>query len=461
MDAVFDFVDNFVDKKYSDIPEAAIDAAKKEVLDTLGVALAGSSSLGIKELIELAKEWGGRQQSTILGYGLSMPTPIAAQVNASMAHALDYDDAHDGAIMHPGVITVMTSFAVAERIGGLSGKDFITSIVLGDDFLCRLGLAVAARVNPIKMGWHQTTLFGYLCAAAVAGKIIGLDKDRMVNALGIAYHQCSGNGQCTIDGTLTKGMGPGFAVRGGITSALMAERGITGAKDSLEGEWGLFNQYHRGNYDAQVLTSELGKKYEGTNISIKPYPCCRGSHLSIDAALALVNENNINTSDIDKVTVFTGEGNYQLLCSPLEVKRNPRNTVDSQFSIPWVVATAIAKRKVTIGDFTYEAITNKSVLEVSNKLDVQIDHNLNRSDQLEPARVVINLKSGKVFTKQCDDASGSPEKPISFSDCINKFRDCAAYSVHPIHQDKIDKTLQLIEQIDELADVTEIVRTIS
>jgi len=461
MDAIFDFVDNFLDKKYLDIPQTAIEVAKKETLDTLGVALAGSSSPGIKEIVELVKEWGGRPQSTIFGYGLRIPATMAAQVNASMAHALDYDDAHDGAIMHPGVITVMTSFAVAERIGGISGKDFIVSIVLGDDFLCRLGLAVAARVKPIKMGWHQTTLFGYLCAAAVAGRIIGLDKDRMVNALGIAYHQCSGNGQCTIDGALTKRMGPGFAVSGGITSALMAERGITGAKNSLEGEWGLFNQYHRGNYDPQVLTSELGKKYEGTNISIKPYPCCRGAHTSIDAALALVNENNINTSDIHKVIVFTGEGNFQLLCNPIEVKRNPRNAVDSQFSIPWVVATAIAKRKVAISDFTFEAIRNESFLEVSNKLDVQIDPNLNRSDQLEPARVVINLKSGKVFTKQCDNASGSPEKPLSFGDCIDKFRDCSAYSIHPIPGNTIDRTLQFIEKLDELTDATEIIRTIN
>jgi 2-methylcitrate dehydratase PrpD len=386
---------------------------------------------------------------------------MAAQVNASMAHALDYDNAHDGAIMHPGVITVITSLSVAERIGGLSGKDFILSIVLGDDFLCRLGLAVAARVNPVKMGWHQTTLFGYLCAAAVTGKIIGLDKDRMVNALGIAYHQCSGNGQCTIDGALTKRMGPGFAVNGGITSALMAERGITGAKDSLEGEWGLFNQYHRGNYDVQVLTSELGKRYEGINISIKPYPCCRGAHTSIDAALTLVNENKIIISDIDKIIVFTGEGNFQLLCSPIEIKRNPRNTIDSQFSIPWVVATAIVNGKIAISDFTPESFKNKSILEISNKIDVQIDPKLNRSGQLEPVRVVVNLKSGEILTKQCDNALGSLEKPVSFGDCIEKFRDCCAYATNPIPEYAIDRTLRIIEKLDEITDVTEIIRTIS
>ena len=461
MDAIFHFVNNFTDIQYHDIPKAAIDSAKKEVLDTLGVALGGSSKPGIEELIEMTKEWGGVPQSTIIGYGLRVPAPNAAQVNATMAHALDYDDAHDGAIIHPGVITVATSFSMAERMGGLSGKDFITAIALGDDFICRLGLAVASRANPIKAGWHQTTLFGFLCAAAVAGRIIGLDRDRMVNALGIAYHQCSGNGQCTIDGAMTKRMGPGFAVKGGIMAAVMAEKGLTGAKDCLEGEWGLFNQYHRGNYDAQVLTSDLGKKFEGTNISIKPYPCCRGAHASIDAALTLVNEHKIDPADIDRVKVYTGEGNYQLLCIPIEGKRNPRNAVDSQFSIPWVVATAIAKRKVSIGDFTNEAIENESVLEVLRKLNVELDRNLSRSNQLEPTRVNISLLSGKIFAKQCDDALGSPEKPMAYSDCIKKFRDCSAYSVNFVTNDTIDKAIKLIDHLDELGDVTEIMRTIS
>jgi 2-methylcitrate dehydratase PrpD len=461
MDKILDILKNFNKIQYKDIPAKAIVTAKREILDTLGVALGGSSRPGVVELVDLTKEWGGKQESTVIGYGTRVPAPNAAQVNAVMAHALDYDDAHDGAVVHPGVITVPTAFAMVERIGGMDGENFITSIILGDDFICRLGLAVASRINPMKVGWHQTALFGFLCASATAGRIIGLNGDQMVNALGIAYHRCSGNGQCVIDGAMTKRLGPGFAVQGGIVAALLAEKGITGAKNCLEGENGLFNQFHRGNYDPEILTSELGKKFEGENISFKPYPCCRGTHTSIDATLELLNEYNITPKDINRITVFAGEGNYKLLCSPLEIKRNPRSIVDLQFNIPWTVAVALAKKSVTITDFTDDAINNNDVREVLQKINVELDHKLSRSNQAEPAVIEINLLNGNNLVKSCDCALGSPEKPITLSYCVNKFKDCSSYSVNPISGNAIEKVINMVEHIEELKDVTEILRVIS
>ena len=193
MDASYLFAENFVKTQYEDLSEGVVEATKKEILDLLGVAVGGSSEPGAKELLEIVLDWGGKEESSIIGSGIKVPAPNAAHVNATMAHALDYDDVHESAVMHPGIAIIPTCMSIAERKGSLSGREFITSTALGVDMMCRLALATTPGESPIKTGWHLTTLFGFLGAAATAGKVMGFDAERMVNAIGIAYHQCRSN----------------------------------------------------------------------------------------------------------------------------------------------------------------------------------------------------------------------------------------------------------------------------
>lgn len=456
MDAIFDFVNNFTSTRYKEIPSAAIEAAKKEVLDSLATALGGSAKAGVRELVDIVKEWGGNEQSTIIAYGIKCPAPNAAQVNATMIHALDYDDGHPAAQVHIGCVAVSTCFAVAERMGGTGGKEFITALALGADFLSRLGLASRPGSSLMKSGWHPTALCGYLGAAAMAGKIMGLDREKMANALGIAYHQCAGNSQCINDGALTKRMGPGLAAKGGITAALMAERGITGARNSLEGEFGMFNLYHGGDYDVKILTADLGKRFEGVNIGDKPYPCCGFSHPFIDAILSLRSRYDIKAEQVRNIIAYGGEPAYSI-CVPLEVKRTPRNIVDSQFSVPWAIATALVKGKVSLEDFTEEAIRSEDVLKISQKVTGELDPALSRHG-VGPGRVKIVMKDGVEYTEEVEYFLGSPERPMTFEDCIAKFKECAACSIKPLPGDTVDTVIELVSQLEKLDDATEIIR---
>ena len=417
MDAIFDFVKNFTRTRYEGIPRAAVEAVKSEVLDSLATALGGSSQAGVRELVDMVKEWGGNEQSTIIAYGIKCPAPNAAQVNATMIHALDYDDGHPSALVHIGCLAVSTCFAVAERMGKTSGKEFITAMALGADFLARLGLASRPGTSLAASGWHPTALYGFLGAAAMAGKIMRLDEERMVNALGIAYHQCAGNGQCVIDGALTKRMGPGLAAKGGITAALMAERGITGAKNSLEGEFGMFNLYHGGDYDAKTLTADLGKRFEGINIGFKPYPCCGLTHPFVDATLSLMSRHDIKAEQVREIMVYGGESAYALCCVPAEVKCAPRTIVDAQFSVPWTVATALVKGKVSLEDFTQEAIKREDVLKISQKVTGELDPKQSRHG-VGPGRVKILMKDGAEYTEEVEHPLGSIERPMTFEDCV-------------------------------------------
>jgi 2-methylcitrate dehydratase PrpD len=455
MDAMVEFAKHFITTRYQDLPGAAVEAAKKEILDSLATALGGSSQAGIRELVDMMKEWGGAEQSTIIAYGMKCPAPNAAQVNGTMIHALDYDDGHPSGLVHIGCVAISTSFAVAERLGKVSGDKFLTAIALEADFMARLGLASRPGSNLIRSGWHPTTLYGYLGAAAISGILMGLDEERMVNALGIAYHQCAGNGQCVADGALTKRMGPGLAAKGGITAALMAERGITGAHNSLEGEKGMFNLYHDGDYDPKLLAADLGKRFEGINVSYKRYPCCGFTHSFIDATLAIMSKHDVTADKVREITAYGGESAYEL-CTPIEARRRPRNTVDSQFSIPWTIATALVKGKVFLDDFTEEAIKREDVLQAARKVTGEIDPNLNRHG-VGPGRVKMVMQDGAEYTEEVGIV-GRSGGTISFDDCAAKFRDCSASSIRPISSDKVEKAIDLVSRLEQLDDAAEVIR---
>lgn len=456
MDAIGSFVDLFTTARYEDLPEAAVQAAKQEVLDSMATAAGGSQALGISGLVDLTREWGGAEQSTVIGHGLKCPAPNAARINAMMTHALDYDDGHPVAQVHVGCIAVPVCFAVAERMGGVSGKDFITTLALGEDFLSRLGLASRPHGSLIKSGWHPTPLCGYLGAAVMAGRLLGLDADKMTNALGIALHQCAGSSQAVDDGALTKRLGPGLAAAGGVTAALMAERGITGARNILEGKYGFFNQYHGGDYDISILTGELGTRFEGANLGDKPYPCCGFSHSFIDAVFNLVSQHGICPEQVEEIHAWCGDQAFEI-ANPPDVKQSPRNTIDSQFSLQWVIATAVVKGRISVGDFTEEAITNSDVLAMAAKISVEHDASLTRHG-VGPGRIRITLADGTTYTGQVDHCLGSVERPMTFEDVALKFWECAGSFIKSLSDETVEGIIEDISRLETMEDATDIIR---
>jgi 2-methylcitrate dehydratase PrpD len=456
MDAAYLFARNFIVTKYENLPFEVVEATKKEILDLLGVALGGASQPGATHVCELVKEWGGKEESSIIGSKQKVPAPNAAQANATMAHALDFDDVHEAAVMHPGIASIPVIMAVGEAQGNLSGKELIVNTALGVDMMCRLALATTPGKSPIELGWHLTSLFGFMGSAATAARVMDLDEEKIVDAIGIGYHQCAGNGQCVKDGALAKRLGPGFAIKGGITAALLAKAGVSGAKNSLEGEWGLYRQYMHGDYSPEILTADLGKRFEGVNVAIKPYPCCRGIHPAIDAALALAVDENVRSQDIKEIVLSVTDAHLSLLCQPDEAKRSPRSPVDAQFSIPWGVASAIVGRRVGLSDFTESAIRNREVLEVTQKIRVEVDNTLHKPGP-EPTRVKVITKDGKALVRVVENPLGSLERPMSFEDCARKFSDCAK----SLDGGRIEKIIELIGRLERLHDIREIIRLLT
>jgi 2-methylcitrate dehydratase PrpD len=456
VDIISKFVKNWPEIRYEDLPDHVIEIVKCEIIDSLAAALAASSVDGLQQLLDVIDEWGGNRQSTILAGGIKCPAPDAALVNGTLIHALDYDDGCPATLVHIGCTAVSAGFSVAERVGGITGKEFITGLVLGSDFINRLALASRPNGSITLSGWFPTALYGYLGSAAVAGIIMKLDQEAMLNALGIAYNQCAGNMQSIHDGVFAKALAAGLAAKGGVTACIMAERGISGTRNCLEGKAGFYNVYHGGDYDPQILIKDLGERFETERIGFKPYPCCGQSHAAIDAALSLRSKYNIVPDGVQDITVSLSDAAY-ILCVPLQEKQNPQTMIDAQFSLPWTVATALVKGKVTLEDFTVTALRNEEVLKVSRKVTGRLEPEFNRRG-VGPGSVTIKLTTGHEYTQYVEFGLGSVENPMTFDDCVRKFKECYPYSIRPVSAATADNIIELVRHLEQLKDAAQIIR---
>jgi 2-methylcitrate dehydratase PrpD len=459
-DAASPLAANVVGTRFESLPFEAVEATKNDVLDTLGTVVAGSTSAASREVVDLGRDWGGKPESTVLAFGDKLPAPMATFINATMGHALDYDDTHDKAVLHVGPAVISSALAVSERVGGVDGKALITAVALGADLISRMGLATTQSIH--EGGFMFTPLYGYFGSAAAAAKILGLDEGEVVNAFGIAYAQASGNVQVNIDDehALTKRLQVGFAAKGGLMSALLAQRGLTGAQQSMEGRFGIFNLYQRGQYDRSTLLDGLGEQFEVANLSFKPYSCCRQIHGHVDAALQLRQDYGLKPEDIETVTIFVNRDPHPL-CDPLELRRRPTEEVVAQFSIPYSVAVALTYGKVLIKDYTLSALSDEAVLAVAEKVSPQYDSSL-PTRSVPPARMEIVTKDGRRL--KSDDvlvAKGHPDNPMSFAELADKFRDCASHSAGTLDGDAVERAIELCANLETLSDVSELVKLLT
>jgi len=450
-DAAYAFAKTVADVHFASLPPKAVELTKQDVLDTMACAIAGSTFAGGKELIELGREFGGTRESTVLAFGDKLPAPMAAFINASMGHALDLDDTHDKAVLHVGPAVVSAALAVAERSGRVDGKSLITAVALGADMVCRMGLATKIPLQ--KGGWMFSPLYGYFGAAAAAGSILGLNQEQMINAFGIAYCQAAGNLQVNIDDehALTKRLQIGFASKGGTMAALLAQKGLTGARNSMEGRWGIYNLQHRGEYDRAALIDRLGQDFEVANLSFKPYACCRQIHAHIDAALQLRREHGLKPDDIQAVTLYVNTDPHWL-CAPLDLRRRPKEEVHAQFSIPYSVAVALAYGKVLIKDYMQRSLGDENVLRIADRITPQYDPSL-PTRVIPPAKMEIRTKDGRTLTAQVVDAKGHPNNPMSWDELGDKLRDCASYSAQPVNDEALQRVMELCRHLEDVRDV--------
>ena len=462
MDIGWHLAEHIVEMRSEDLEGHTLDLAKRFSLDTLGVAIAGSSAAGVREVVEQMEEWGGRLESTIMCYGKRVPDVNAAFANSVMIHARDFDDTHDGAVVHANVMVLPTVMAISEKIGGITGKDFLCALVLGIDLSCRLGLAVgnAPDFSKREIQWIRTAVCGIFGATAAACKVLKMEKEHVINALGITLSQIGGTRQAITDSALTKRMQPAFMTRAAIISALLAKRGITGCRDIFEGNYGYFNLYWGGGYARNELMEGLGERFEVDNLSFKPYPCCRYTHGPIDAALRCVKRNRISSDSVEEITVhLVGHPFFDMVSRPFELRGDP--SVDAQFSIPYTVATALLDGHVFLDSFQPETVKERARNPLLKKVSVFRDRAIKDPQSLGPVTVEIRTKSGTVFSETVEEFKGHPKNTMTEEECRDKFLRCSGYSSKPFSREDLEKIMEAVLRLERLKNTNDLMKLLA
>jgi 2-methylcitrate dehydratase PrpD len=430
------------DLTFDQIPKEEVQAVRKVLLDYLGCGIAGTAAQ--------SSEIGGKEEGSIFGSPVKIPAANAVFLNSTMAHSHDFDDTHDKAFIHPGVLVIPAALAIAEQ-REVDCKSFITALVAGYEVHTRI--ALGSNVGP-NSGWVLTSTCGIFGAAAAVGKLLELGHNQMVNALGIAHCMSSGNSQTIKDGVLSKRLQVGHASSMGVLSALLAHKGFTGAHNAFDGTFSFHKVYFR-DYELLKVTKDLGKRFEIANVSFKPYPCCRFTHSSADAMFKLVEQHKLEPDDVCKIEIRVTKQVKVMVCEPEEKKKKPETVVDAQFSIPYVVASILVNKHLFVDEFTETSIRNPKILETSAKVQCLVDEELDRlaGRELAPVIVTVETNVGDRYYQRVDRARGHPKNPMSEKDLMEKFMANAAKLLPDKNIRGICSAIGNIEQLKDFKNI--------
>lgn len=447
------------------LPQEILKICRDLFLDTMGCILSGSSAQGILELKEVLDFWGGNSQTTIFGFGDKTSAPSAALLNSVMGHANDYDDTHDAAVNHGCVTLVPALLAACEALhpkqektfsGSIpfrtfSGKEFLTALAVGLDVSNRLGLAFIPYLH---VGWLPTTLWGPFACAAACGRLLGLNAETMHHAFGLAYSQMQANRQGLADGVLSKRIQPGFSAAAGLNAAFFAANGLTGARNIVDGIFGIKELYSSGRIREEHLLTELGRFFETVNVSIKPYPCCRCTHPVIDAALKIGNEDGFDWKAIKNGTIYLAPQAMGQIGSPFQVRNNP--TVDAQFSASYTAALTLIKGRPQLEDFDREQVlARREVMDLAARFQC-IEFEKEQSG-LVPVEMEIQLENGSHWHARITNPKGSRDNPLTPEELQAKFNNCLDNANRTYSREARIRILEGHDKLLEIEDMTEFI----
>ncbi|NKY54358.1 MmgE/PrpD family protein [Nocardia vermiculata] len=456
-DAAFVLARHAVALTYSDLPDGVADMTSKTILDTTGVILpASTTSPEAKALADLVLDLGGKQEATLLGFGSKAPAWLAGYVNGAMANCQDFSDLHPDAA-HISSPVIPAAIALAERQGDIAGREFITSVVLGVDLQCRLTVA-AGKPGGRMAPWHPAPLFGVFGAALACSKLLRLDENQTVNALGIAFTQAAGTHEIVFGKNSTiRGFGHAVPGEVGVRAALMAQAGISGVRRSFEGVHGLWNVYYQGEYDRDLLLGDLGVRYDVLEDGFKPWPSCAFTHVFIDMVRALMREHRFEPQEVESATVTVGDF-ARGQTEPLAEWRRPPNSMLAKLSVPFTVATALQRGDVTIADYFDEKLTDLDVLAMADRIESRYDEQYDfvAGSGFPGGEIAIRLRDGRTLTRQQPRAYGHPLAPMTWDGLIAKFKDCAGYAARPIPGQALDRAVTGFRELESIDDVGEL-----
>ncbi len=436
--------------RWEECPAAAVEAARRAILDCLGVMLAGAAEPAALILQRVAEAEGGTPRCTVVGTRQRSGPVWAALCNGTAAHALDFDDTNFALMGHPSAPVLAAALAAGE-LALADGRAVVHAFLLG--FEAETTLAEVINPAHYEHGWHATATLGTFGAAVAAARLLGLDPPQARTALGVAASQASGLKENF--GTMTKPFHAGHAARSGVLSALLAREGWTASEQALEGPQGFFSVLGAGKRQLDALVT-LGAPWKivTTGVAVKPFPSCACTHSIIDGALELRRVHDIRPEEVAEVTVGVNAAVPRML-----IHSSPRTGLEAKFSAEFSAAAALVEGRIGISTFSDEKTQDTRIRRLMERVRVVVDPDI--PGDLERhvwTRLTVRLADGRSLSIGPRPVPGHPASPLSLEALREKFRECAAVV---LPTDRIDAVGQMVERLDGCPDLRSLTAILS
>lgn len=439
-------IDHIVSHRYETLTPSAVAATSTFVLDSLGVALAGSRVPLVSQLIDLAQNWGRSNDCRIWGTGQRVPAVTAAFVNGYQIHNQEWDCVHEPAVVHPMAVVLSTLLAWSEQQGRIDGKRFVSGCNVAVDVATTIG-----RAARNKLRFFRPAMCGALGATAGIANMLSLDRETTRSALGLCYSQLSGTMQAHVEGSPMLPLQIGVNTRAALLAIDLAVRGVQGPRHFLEGDFGYFTLFDS-EWDPAVFEL-LGTRSEMEHLSHKPFPSGRATHGGVDGALTLREKLGFATADIEEIRVYAPPLVVQLVDRPARADMLPAY---GRLCLPYVVATALLSGDVTVSDFDSAGLTSTERLALASRIRVLRDANPSLN-ALAPQRVEVQLRGGHIEDLALPAVLGAPGRPLTRQRHIAKFQRAAIAGLKPLSQQSITQVIQLVDDLPAMTDMTQLV----
>lgn len=425
-----------------DIPDDARAAAIRQALDCTGVMLASAAQEPGQILTGLATDLAGSGHARVVGHGVATSSVQAAFTNGSLAHLIDFDDR---GFSHPTACLWPVALALGEELDA-TGRELVAALVLGYEVFERLA-ASGRPYEPVlrSRGYHPTSIYGAPAAAAVAGRLLGLDVEQMIVAFGVAAAGSCGLSQQF--GTWAKGVNAGNAARAGITASLLAARGFWGDERGISGDYGLFSAVHGdGNFDFGGVPDGLGDRWSivDPGLALKPYPACTSTLRAVDAMVAVASSDSYRAEDVVELRLDVHPDVFHTLRF-----RSPERGFRGKFSLDYTVASVALDGDLTIDSFSDEAASRPAFREMLGRVNL-VEHPDWDMAQRRRMPLTVTMRDGTIHEESVTHHRGSPEWPLTDEQVDGKFRTCAGLSLEAA---QVDPALAGLHTMDDAPSV--------
>jgi len=432
------------DLRLERIPDAVIASAKRAILDTLGVTVAGASEPVGRTIVEYVRGMGAAGDATILAAGLKTSPPLAALANGAQGHALDFDDSNWSLNGHASVVVLPAVLAQAEAQGA-SGGEALEAYVIGFEVSSKLGAGM--NMGLYYNGWHPTAALGAMGATAAAARLRGLDVERTRVALGCAASHASGIRANF--GTMMKPMHAGLAAESGVRSAALAAAGISANRQVLEAPSGFGDTFSgAGKHRIGEAVEGLGRPFvlESPGNNIKPYPCCMSAHAAVDTLRDLMAGSGFAAEDVERIDVELPEPNVLNLSY-----HQPKTGLEGKFSGEYILSRLMVDGELRLSTFTDAAVSDSHIQGLMKRIHVRVAENLEWAQGTgRPALVTVRTRDGRTLQKRRQGSRGNAAWPLTDEELRAKFRDCAGARLGPV---KTEAVIEQLAGLEKLADI--------